>query len=295
MELAREDAAFYGPRYLQIALVHEVLSEEEGEDYYDIRLAFRPAGRYNGQPGAEQFIIDKLGSVRVRQVLDEPSELPRPPRKGPPVLWLAGVGLFIVAAVGVGAVYALAGNDPPPTLTPFSAAVLVPTTTPPPTAAPLPPLTNVPMVVLATEAPTATLTPAPRPTPSPSPAPIPTPTLLVFPTPFPTPTPLVFPTPFPTPTPLVFHQRPLPMPTPFLFPTPQRTTTPVVIVVTATPVRAPTPSPAPDGRIAFVSDRDGNQEIYLMDSDGSGLARLTKNDAKGPEASVVPRRPPHRI
>ena len=168
MELAREDAAFYGPRYLQIALVHEVLSEEEGEDYYDIRLAFRPAGRYNGQPGAEQFIIDKLGSVRVRQVLDEPSELPRPPRKGPPVLWLAGVGLFIVAAVGVGAVYALAGNDPPPTLTPFSAAVLVPTTTPPPTAAPLPPLTNVPMVVLATEAPTATLTPAPRPTPSPS-------------------------------------------------------------------------------------------------------------------------------
>ncbi len=61
-------------------------------------------------------------------------------------------------------------------------------------------------------------------------------------------------------------------------------------------VVAPTPAPAtrltvhdasdsfpawsPDGRrIAFESDRDGNDEIYVMNADGSGVTRLTDNDA----------------
>ena len=36
---------------------------------------------------------------------------------------------------------------------------------------------------------------------------------------------------------------------------------------------------SPDGRIAFVSDRDGNEEIYAMNADGSGVVRLTNNSA----------------
>lgn len=32
-------------------------------------------------------------------------------------------------------------------------------------------------------------------------------------------------------------------------------------------------------RMAFVSDRDGNFEIYVMGADGSGQARLTDNPA----------------
>ena len=45
------------------------------------------------------------------------------------------------------------------------------------------------------------------------------------------------------------------------------------------------PSWSPDGaKIAFVSDRDDNQEIYVMNADGSGLTRLTNNSA----ADVVP-------
>ena len=40
------------------------------------------------------------------------------------------------------------------------------------------------------------------------------------------------------------------------------------------------PAWSPDGRkIAFVSDRDGNSEIYVMNADGSGQRRLTRNPA----------------
>ena len=31
------------------------------------------------------------------------------------------------------------------------------------------------------------------------------------------------------------------------------------------------------GKIAFTSDRDGNREIYVMNSDGSGAANITNN------------------
>jgi len=41
----------------------------------------------------------------------------------------------------------------------------------------------------------------------------------------------------------------------------------------------PTPAPAPSGRIAFDSDRDGNFEIYVMNADGTGVTRLTNGPA----------------
>ncbi len=45
----------------------------------------------------------------------------------------------------------------------------------------------------------------------------------------------------------------------------------------------PTPDPvaaqAEPGRIVFASDRDGNNEIYVMNADGSGVTRLTNNPA----------------
>ncbi len=40
------------------------------------------------------------------------------------------------------------------------------------------------------------------------------------------------------------------------------------------------PTWSPDGtRIAFVSNRDGDSEIYVMNAGGSGLVKLTNNSA----------------
>ena len=60
---------------------------------------------------------------------------------------------------------------------------------------------------------------------------------------------------------------------------------------TAEPTPTPEPSPTPEpttaqstndhqGRIAFVSDRDGDQEIYVMNADGTGVVQLTDNFAQ---------------
>ena len=43
IEHARDNTDFYGSSYAQVRLVWEVISTEESEDHYDIRLSFRPA------------------------------------------------------------------------------------------------------------------------------------------------------------------------------------------------------------------------------------------------------------
>ena len=78
------------------------------------------------------------------------------------------------------------------------------------------------------------------------------------------------PTPMPTSEPTSTHS-PAPTATPTNTPVP--TTTP-----TAMPTPTPTPVPLP-GRIAFVSDRDGNEEIYVMNADATGVTRLTNHPA----------------
>ncbi len=68
-------------------------------------------------------------------------------------------------------------------------------------------------------------------------------------------------------------------------PTPTGTATPIFILLngelpemTPTPTRTPTPGPIPPqliGKIAFLSDRSGQDEVYVINPDGSGLALLT--------------------
>ena len=83
IEHARDNTDFYGPEYQGIRFVWEVISAEESDEYYEIRLSFRPSGRYRGEPGIEQFIIDKSGDLRIRQLLDEPQAEPGTPSATP--------------------------------------------------------------------------------------------------------------------------------------------------------------------------------------------------------------------
>jgi len=46
--------------------------------------------------------------------------------------------------------------------------------------------------------------------------------------------------------------------------------------------------PVQDGRIVFVSDRDGNWEIYVMNADGSGRTNLTNNPAADYDSTWSP-------
>jgi Tol biopolymer transport system component len=71
------------------------------------------------------------------------------------------------------------------------------------------------------------------------------------------------------------------VPQPAVTPTPDGTAaSPSLLPPTPTPTQAPAPTPIPPddrggGLIAFYSDRDGNPEIYIMNSDGSDQHRLT--------------------
>ena len=69
---ARENTDFYGRRYRKKELAWEVLSGEEREDGYLVRLSYQPARGFRGEPGVEQFSIDRTGPVRSRRIVSEP-------------------------------------------------------------------------------------------------------------------------------------------------------------------------------------------------------------------------------
>src|SRR5688500_7990449 len=46
--------------------------------------------------------------------------------------------------------------------------------------------------------------------------------------------------------------------------------------------------PGANGKIAFQSDRDGNPEVYVMNSDGSGQTRLTNEPRSDVEPAFSP-------
>jgi hypothetical protein len=97
LRLAREDISVYGERYSKTRFTWEVTSAEDGEDYYQIRISFRPVQGFSGEPGTELFTIDKLGTLESRQVITFPSEKKKIPSG---LLAVGGVG-------GIGAVIAV--------------------------------------------------------------------------------------------------------------------------------------------------------------------------------------------
>lgn len=69
---ARGNLELYGRRYRRQELAWEVLAQEERESAYQIRLSFRPAQSFQGEPGVEEFTIGRNGSVHSRLIVSQP-------------------------------------------------------------------------------------------------------------------------------------------------------------------------------------------------------------------------------
>ena len=52
----------------------KLLSADEGEDYYRVRVSYRPIRGFNGRPGVEIFTIDKAGPIESRQIISQPQQ-----------------------------------------------------------------------------------------------------------------------------------------------------------------------------------------------------------------------------
>ena len=186
MQTARDAPGDYGRRFRDIRMVFQPVQEEEGEDYYVVTLSFRPEGDFAGNPGQEQFFIEKEGRVAHRQVLSHPSG---GERRRLPVIPI-GIGLVIVVIVAVVVVLVVGGGGGDDG---GSAA-----------AGPIPTATNVPASAGASQSdPEPTATPV-KPTPRPAESTLSSPTPEIGPTETPRAdgtTPAVVPTSTPTPTP----------------------------------------------------------------------------------------------
>jgi len=106
MQTASSVPGNYGRSFRGVAMVFEVESLEETDDFYEVTLSFRPQGNFDGTPGQEQFVVGKEGTISVRQVLASPASK----GGGFPVLPV-GIGLVVVGAIAaIGVVIALSSS-----------------------------------------------------------------------------------------------------------------------------------------------------------------------------------------
>lgn len=97
---ARDNRDIYGRRYRRQELAWQVLSEDEREDAYYVRLSYQPAQGFRGKPGVEEFTISRTGSVQSRRIVSQPER-----SGGLPGCGLVAVGgLLGAVVVAVGAV-----------------------------------------------------------------------------------------------------------------------------------------------------------------------------------------------
>ena len=91
---ARENTDFYGKPYSHRQLAWDVVSSEDAGDLYEIRLSFRPARWFWGDPRMEQVTVHKAGAITLRRVIEEPAERVGPTGLLAGVLILSGVAAF---------------------------------------------------------------------------------------------------------------------------------------------------------------------------------------------------------
>ena len=122
LQHARDNREFYG-RYADQELLWQFVGADETEDYYEVKLSYRPARAFRGRPGIEQFTIDKTGPIEFRQILSQPVN-----RR---LTWVtaAVVSAIVVATVAIlGGLLAsgvLTGEESPVAITVFGAWVPV--------------------------------------------------------------------------------------------------------------------------------------------------------------------------
>ena len=140
-------------------MAFEVAEDHDTDDHYVVTLSVRPQGEFSGNPGQEQFFIEKEGTIAYRQVLGLP--LPTAGRSLPVIPAIVVLGVVAALAVA-GIVFTFngggGGNDD---IAPLVAASPTSTPTPPdPTLSPAPtskPIAGIPVIPAAT--PTAAPTP----------------------------------------------------------------------------------------------------------------------------------------
>ena len=72
LDQARENQDFYGRRFARMDMAWEVVSQEERADGYRVQLSYQLAYGFRGNPGVEEFTIDRQGSVQSRAIVSEP-------------------------------------------------------------------------------------------------------------------------------------------------------------------------------------------------------------------------------
>jgi len=186
---AQNNTGFYDSSIRHDSLVWEIEGQVETDDFYDIRLSFRPTRNFQGQPGIERFTIDKTGKVELRQIIREVVREPvsegnreSAPREArpystSPFQWqiVGGITVSLVAALLIFWVFlSFIGGEDDPYEEPRVAAKPAATATRKPANTQAPAATNTPVPILATVPPTTvpTATPAP-PATVPLPTPIP--------------------------------------------------------------------------------------------------------------------------
>jgi dipeptidyl aminopeptidase/acylaminoacyl peptidase len=177
-----------------------------------------------------------------------------PPSRRPPRLWLMAVALLSLLAVSVVVVQLL--QSPPPE--PIPTVTLVPTAT-----ARLATATHT-VEVKPTARPVALVSPSDTAVPSPTPSPLPTPPIVVARS---------------VPS-IAYQSKSAGERSWSIYVMSSDGGNRLRLGESQTGFLSP-PTWSPDGsRIAFVSDRDGNQDIWVMDSDGSNPVNLTHEQAK---------------
>ena len=73
LDQARENQDFYGRRFAKMDLVWQVVSQEEQADGYRVQLSYQLEHGFRGNPGVEEFTIDRQGSVQSRRIVSEPA------------------------------------------------------------------------------------------------------------------------------------------------------------------------------------------------------------------------------